>query len=182
MQIKKQSGFTLIELVVVIIILGILAATATSKFVDLSTDAKIASLEGVAGAMRSGLTLVLSEAAIQGKASGNDTIDFLGTDIPVYNGYPAVDTASNTTASRFAATNAQVKAWLDIDAVDVTTRGLEGDDPSSLFFTDQATSLNYIYIFFSEDYDRKSIFLKCQILYTNKEGSTPSVTVLSDDC
>lgn len=64
---KRQTGFTLIELVVVIVILGILAATAAPKFMDLQSDARISALNGLAGATKSAITMTYSKAILSGK-------------------------------------------------------------------------------------------------------------------
>ena len=61
---KKQAGFTLIELVIVIIILGILAVTAAPKFLNLQDDAKKAAANGVLAAVQSSAQLVYSRAAV----------------------------------------------------------------------------------------------------------------------
>ena len=68
---KKSSGFTLIELVVVIVILGILAATAAPKFMDLQKDARISALNGLMGALKNANSMVYSKAIL----AGQDTAD-----------------------------------------------------------------------------------------------------------
>ncbi|MGL5525236.1 MAG: prepilin-type N-terminal cleavage/methylation domain-containing protein [Aeromonas veronii] len=94
---KKQAGFTLIELVIVIIILGILAVTAAPKFLNLQDDARQAAAQGVQSALQSAANLVYSKAALEGqeKASAAGGTALTGmTGVKVIYGYPTADTVS----------------------------------------------------------------------------------------
>lgn len=63
---SNQRGFTLIELIIVIVILGVLSVVAAPRFIDLSTDARIAGLESLSGQMRSTIDLVKAKARVSG--------------------------------------------------------------------------------------------------------------------
>ncbi|MGR5264969.1 type II secretion system protein [Photobacterium damselae] len=88
---KRQGGFTLIELVVVIVILGILAVTAAPKFMNLQNDARNASLQGLKGAIEGAAGIVYGKAAIQGIESTTGDVSSANGTISTAYGYPTAD-------------------------------------------------------------------------------------------
>jgi MSHA pilin protein MshA len=86
---KQQSGFTLIELIVVIVILGILAATALPRFSDLSRDARVAKMQGVTAALKSASAVFHATWLVQGSPTAAAVL-LEGLPIPYQNGYPDV--------------------------------------------------------------------------------------------
>ena len=88
---KNSKGFTLIELIIVIVVLGILAVTAAPQFIDFSSDARTSAVKGLKGALQGASQTVYARASIDGSLGGtpDSFVDVNG--VATSGGYPSAE-------------------------------------------------------------------------------------------
>lgn len=150
----NQQGFTLIELVVVIVILGILAVTAAPKFIDLTSDAKASTIEAVKGSLNSAADMAHAKALIEGTEVG--PLSIAGKSITFVNGYPSKASINDLMDIEITASSSDAVFVLDTSGTSAATYSYKG--------VTTATS--------------------CQAVYTESTGSNikPVITSNTSDC
>ncbi|MGS0693721.1 type II secretion system protein [Shewanella sp. 0m-4] len=165
---QKQNGFTLIELVVVIIILGILAVTAAPKFINLQSDARASALQGVKGAIQGANGLVFAKAALAGdeKKAGSSWATDEGVEI-------GAEDPAQTNFGYLQATETEFNNAIDADF------GLAATNPEWVVVPDSAATPATLTI-----KQAGSPADDCQLVYT-QAGSTsvvPTYTITDTGC
>lgn len=167
---NNQKGFTLIELVVVIVILGILAATAAPRFINIQGDATLSTLQALKGSMESAAALTHSKSIIDGndQATNAVTIALNTGNVVVANGWP----------------NAATATWdnlLEVSADEFTS--LENSPTAS---GSAAGSAAGEFIIFPENLNYASVAAAkaggCYAIYTESQSTNtkPVITVVDD--
>jgi len=169
---QQQRGFTLIELIIVIVILGILAVTAAPKFIDLQGDANKSTLKGVQAALQGGAQLVYAKSSLAGTqslgssaAAGTSSVSIGSIPVSTEYGYPD---AQNMDA-------AMLKGWVDLSSDFVFTSSASGAGSNNFVIS----SPNVTFVT-----PGNNVTDGCQVVYTNsgKAGDSPKITSYTGDC
>ncbi|MBA6329111.1 prepilin-type N-terminal cleavage/methylation domain-containing protein [Colwellia sp. MB02u-6] len=182
---SKQKGFTLIELVVVIVILGILAATAAPKFIDLTTDARSSVMKGVQGSVNSAINLAHAKALVGAQTGEAGTIIIGSKHYALVHGFPAVESLGTLGDGSNAENALGIQGLIELDsgsqivfkeyvtkaAVDANA-SVPGDTGSA-----EETAKGFVHTGATDE-------TKCSLAYANAGDSEtpPVITSNFDDC
>ena len=157
---RNNGGFTLIELIVVIVILGILAVTAAPKFIDLQSDARLATLNGMKAAINSAVSLTYGKSLVNGveKNATGSKVSINGAQVEVCYGYPC-------------SAHDKIEGVLDIGHFAECVDGVSGD----WCYKERAADKS-IDIYIANGYTANS---QCFVTYTESSaaGSAPKVAL-----
>ena len=168
---RNNGGFTLIELIVVIVILGILAVTAAPKFIDLQSDARLATLNGMKAAINSAVSLTYGKSLVKGveKNKTGSKVWINGEEVDVCYGYPCAEAA-------------KIQKVLDIGVFEACSGNSTSGNSTSArdwCYTGGGNSASSIRIFVANGYSSES---KCYVTYEQPTGVgvAPKVALPTD--